>query len=393
MREVAIVAGTRTPIGFFGGALKDVSGADLAAVVIREVLKRAGIDGSAVDDVVFGNIGQTSDAPNVARVGLLKAGLPDSIPGYTVNRLCGSGLQAVVCGAWAIQLGQADTIVAGGTENMSGAPYIIKKARWGYRLQHGELTDTLWEGLTDPIVKQLMGRTAENLAEKYGITRLQQDEYALFSHKKANRAIAEGKFKEEIVPVEIPSTRGGEPTVFSVDECPKSGLSVEMLSLYPTVFKEGGTVTPGNSCGINDGAAAVVLMSKEKAQELGKEPMAFVRSSAVAAVNPAYMGIAPAYAIPRALDRAGLKLKDIDLFEVNEPFAAQYLSVEKELKLDREKVNVNGGAIALGHPVGASGTRLMVTLLYEMRRRQAKLGVVSLCIGGGQGIAMVVERR
>ncbi|MEW6308739.1 MAG: thiolase family protein [Bacillota bacterium] len=391
MRGAVIVSGCRTPIGFFGGTIKDISATDLAVTVIKGAVERAGIDPESIDEVILGNIGQSSDAPNVARVAALKAGLPIPIPGYTVQRNCGSGLQAVVNAWQAIRCGEGDTFMVGGTENMSNSPYLLKKARWGYRLQHGELTDTLWEGLTDPVCKQLMGGTAENLAAKYGISRVEQDEYAATSHKKAVRAVAEGKFREEIVPVVIPSSRGGEPTTFLVDETPKSGMSAEKLGLYPTVFKENGTVTPGNACGMNDGASALVVLSDERAKSLGKEPMAAIRGWAAVAVDPAYMGIGPAFAIPKAVERAGVKLKDISLFEINEPFAAQILSVLKELPIDQDKVNVNGGAIALGHPVGASGARILVTLMYELKRRGGGLGVASLCIGGGQGIAMVVE--
>lgn len=391
MRDVVITSAVRTAIGYFGGTLKDVLPADLAKVVIKKAMDRSSVKGKEIDDVILGCILQRSDEPNVGRVAALKAGIPVEVPGYTVNRLCASGLQAVVNGAQVIKLNEADIIVAGGVENMSAAPYVLRGARWGYRLRHGEITDTLWEGLTDPIRSIIMGETAENLAEKYKITREEQDEYAARSQMRATRAIVEGKFKEEIVPLMVPQTRG-EPIKFDKDEFPRAGISKEKLALYPTVFKKGGTVTPGNSCGINDGAAALIVMGEDIAKKRKIEPMAKILSHAVAAVDPAIMGIGPVYAIPKALKKAGLELKDMDLIELNEAFAAQVLAVDRELHFDHDKLNVNGGAIALGHPVGCSGARILVTLLYAMKNRNSKYGLAALCVGGGQGIAMVVER-
>lgn len=391
MRDVVITSAVRTAIGYFGGTLKDVLPADLAKVVIKKAMDRSSVKGEEIDDVILGCILQRSDEPNVGRVAALKAGIPVEVPGYTVNRLCASGLQAVVNGAQVIKLNEADIIVAGGVENMSAAPYVLRGARWGYRLRHGEITDTLWEGLTDPIRSIIMGETAENLAEKYKITREEQDEYAARSQMRATRAIVEGKFKEEIVPLMVPQTRG-EPIKFDKDEFPRAGISKEKLALYPTVFKKGGTVTPGNSCGINDGAAALIVIGQDVAKKRKIEPMAKILSYAVAAVDPAIMGIGPVYAIPKALKKAGLELKDIDLIELNEAFAAQVLAVDRELHFDHDKLNVNGGAIALGHPVGCSGARILVTLLYAMKNRNSKYGLAALCVGGGQGIAMVVER-
>lgn len=391
MRDVVITSAVRTAIGYFGGTLKDVLPADLAKVVIKKAMDRSSVKGKEIDDVILGCILQRSDEPNVGRVAALKAGIPVEVPGYTVNRLCASGLQAVVNGAQVIKLNEADIIVTGGVENMSAAPYVLRGARWGYRLRHGEITDTLWEGLTDPIRSIIMGETAENLAEKYKITREEQDEYAARSQMRATRAIVEGKFKEEIVPLMVPQTRG-EPIKFDKDEFPRAGISKEKLALYPTVFKKGGTVTPGNSCGINDGAAALIVMGEDIAKKRKIEPMAKILSHAVAAVDPAIMGIGPVYAIPKALNKAGLELKDMDLIELNEAFAAQVLAVDRELHFDHDKLNVNGGAIALGHPVGCSGARILVTLLYAMKNRNSKYGLAALCVGGGQGIAMVVER-
>ncbi len=391
MRDVVITSAVRTAVGYFGGTIKDVLPADLAKVVIEEAMKRSNVKGEEIDDVILGCILQRSDEPNVGRVAALKAGVPVEIPGYTINRLCASGLQTVVNAARAIKLNDADIIVAGGVENMSAAPYVLRGARWGYRLRHGEIIDTLWEGLTDPIRNIIMGATAENLAEKYKITREEQDEYAARSQMRATRAIVEGRFKEEIVPVMVPQKRG-EPIKFEIDEFPKPGISKEKLALYPVVFRKGGTVTPGNSCGINDGAAALIVMGDDIAKKREIKPIAKILSYAVAAVDPAIMGIGPVYAIPKALKKANLKLEDMDLIELNEAFAAQVLAVDRELHFDHDKLNINGGAIALGHPVGCSGARVLVTLLYAMKYRDAKYGLASLCVGGGQGIAMVVER-
>lgn len=396
MKNIAIVEGVRTPIGNMGGALKEITNQKMGELVVREALKRAEVDPSEVEEVIFGCVGQYSDATNLARVITLMAGLRMTTPAYTVGRNCASGLQAVVNACQNIYSGDADLQIAGGVENMSLAPFVSRDMRFGQRLRHSQMIDSIWEGLTDGFCGQIMGNTAENLAEEFQITRQEQDKYAIESHKKAFRAIREGKFREEIVPVSIPKKVAGKevtPEVFSQDEGPNVALTEQMLGLYPTIFKENGTVTPGNACPISDGAAAIVIMSEEKAKALGKEPLGYVRGYASVGVEPQRMGIGPAMAIPKALKKANLSLSDIELVEVNEAFAVQYLAVERVLGLKREITNVNGGAIALGHPVGMSGTRLVMTLLKEMKRRDLTLGVVSLCVGGGLGSAMVLERR
>lgn len=396
MKEVAIVEGVRTPVGLFGGALRDMTAQKLGEIVVRELIKRTKIDHNSIDEVIFGCVGQYSDATNIGRVISLMAGIPITVPGYTVARNCASGLQAFANGYQNIRSGDADIQIIGGTESMSNSPYLSRDMRWGKRLKSGVFIDALWEGLTDSFCGQLMGQTAENLAEEFKITREEQDQFAIESHKKAFRAIREGKFKDEIVPVSIPKKAAGRDVtaeLFAQDEGPNVALTAAQLALYPPIFKEGGTVTGGNACPLNDGAAAALVMSHEKAKALGYEPMGFIRSFAFSGVEPQRMGIGPVFAIPLALKKAGLSLKDVQLIEVNEAFAAQYLAVERELKLNREIVNVNGGAIALGHPVGTSGARLIINLLREMKRRNLALGVASLCVGGGQGAAMVLERK
>ncbi|MBI3358629.1 MAG: thiolase family protein [Nitrospirae bacterium] len=396
MKEIAIIDGIRTPIGNLGGSLKGVTNQKMGSDLVRELLKRTMVDPAEVEEVIFGCVGQYSDATNVSRVITLMAGLPITTPAYTVARNCASGLQAVVNACQNIYSGDADLQVAGGVENMSLAPYISRDMRFGHRLRHTTMIDSIWEGLTDGFCGQIMGFTAETLAEEYKISRQEQDKYAVESHKKAFRATREGKFKDEIFPVLVPKTVAGKqvtPEPFAQDECPNVALTEQMLSLYPATFKEGGTVTPGNACPISDGAAALLMASKDKAKDLGKEPLGYVRSYISVGLEPSRMGLGPALAIPKALKKAGLVLSDVELFEINEPFAAQYLAVERELGLSREKTNVNGGAIALGHPVGMSGTRLVITLLREMKRRNLSLGVVSLCVGGGIGSAMVLERK
>ncbi|TAK00407.1 MAG: thiolase family protein [Candidatus Manganitrophaceae bacterium] len=396
MKEIAIIDGVRTPIGNLGGALKDITNQKMGELVVREVLKRTQVDPARIEEVIFGCVGQYSDATNLARVIGLMAGVPITTPAYTVARNCASGLQAVVNACQNILSGDADVQIAGGVENMSLAPFVSRDMRFGHRLKHSVMIDSIWEGLTDGFCGQIMGYTAENLAEEFKISRQEQDKYAVESHKKAFRATREGRFKEEIVPVSIPKKMAGKevtPELFSQDEGINVALNEQMLSLYPTIFKEGGSVTPGNACPISDGAAALLLMSKEKAQELKLEPLGYVRSYASVGVEPQRMGIGPALAIPKALKKANLSLSDIQLVEVNEAFAVQYLAVERALGLKREITNVNGGAIALGHPVGMSGTRLIITLLKEMKRRNLSLGVASLCVGGGIGSAMVLERK
>jgi acetyl-CoA C-acetyltransferase len=399
MQEVVIVGGVRTPIGRHGGGLKDITAQDLAARAMKEVLKRTRLDPALIDDVIVGCCGQLSDAPNLARVAALMAGIPKEVPGYTVQRNCASGQVAITNAYQAIQAGDGEIFMCGGTESMSNAPYMVRGARWGLKLRHTTFIDTLWEGLTDPICNQIMGRTAENLAEMYNISRQEQDEYAVQSHKKAFMAQRTGKFKDEIVPIEVQKKVAGQAVAsesVSQDECINATLSVQKAAMYPTVFKENGTVTPANACPISDAAAMCLVMTADKAKELGLQPMGYIRAYAYAGVDPSIMGIGPAYAVPKALKRAGLKLTDIELIELNEAFAAQVLAVGKELAKDGwnwEKVNVNGGAIALGHPVGCSGARIVVTLLYEMARRGLTLGMATECVGGGQGAAIIIERK
>ena len=395
MKDVVIVAGVRTPIGNFGGALKDIPAEKLGELVVRELVARTGVDPTLIEEVIMGCVGQFTDVANIARVVTLMAGLPIRTPAYSVQRNCSSGLQPFVNAFQNIQSDDADVQIVGGVENMSRAPYVVRDMRWGKRLRHSELLDSLWEGLTDPYCGQLMGRTAENLVEEFGITRQEQDRFALESHRRAFRAIREGRFKDETMPLTIPKFVAGRevaPTVLNQDEGPNVGLSEQQLALYPALFKEGGTVTGGNSCPLNDGAAAALIMTADRARELGCRPMGRIRSYAFIGVEPARMGIGPAEALPLALTRSNLSLRDLDVIEVNEAFAAQYLAVERVLGLDRDRVNVNGGAIALGHPVGMTGTRLVITLLHELRRRDASLGAVAMCVGGGQGAALVVER-
>lgn len=395
MKDLVIVAGVRTPIGNFGGALKDVPAQKLGELAVREVITRTGIDPKAIDEVIFGCVGQPSDAYNIARVIALQAGLPITTPAYTVQRNCSSGLQPFVNACQNIQCQDADVQVVGGVENMSRAPYLSRDMRWGKRLRSAEFVDSIWEGLTDPVCGQLMGRTAETLAEEFGISRSEQDRFAIDSHRRSFKAIREGRLKEEIVPVTVSKSVAGRevpPLVVAQDEGPNVGLTEPQLALYPPLFKEGGTVTAGNSCPLNDGAAAAIVMSAERASDLGLRPLGRVRSYAFVGVDPARMGIGPVEALPAALKRAGLQLTELELIEVNEAFAAQYLVVERLLGLKRELINVNGGAIALGHPVGMTGTRLVISALHEMRRRGAALGAVTLCVGGGQGAAMVLEQ-
>lgn len=399
MKEVVIIGGCRTPIGSHGGAFRDIPAQKLAAIVIEEVMRRTELDPNIIDEVIFGCIGQYSDAPNIARVAALMAGLPENLPGFTVQRNCVAGMQSITSAYQAIQAGDGEVFIAGGTESMSTAPYVVRGARWGLKLRPTQFIDTLWEGLTDPICGQIMGRTAESLAAMYGISREEQDKFAVKSHRKAFRATRMGKFRDEIVPVTVPKRVAGRevpPDIITEDECINPGLTVEKAALYPTIFKKDGTVTPANACPISDGAAAVVVMTEEKAKALGYEPMAYIRSYAYAAVPPEIMGIGPVRAVLKVLDKAGLSLKDIDLIELNEPFAAQSLVVGRELEKygwDWEKVNVNGGAIALGHPVGCTGTRMVVTLVYEMIKQDARLGLATACVGGGQGGAIVIERK
>ena len=392
MREVVIVSAVRTAIGSFGGSLKDIPAAELGSIVIKEAVNRAGIKPELVEEVVMGNVIQAGQGQNVARQAAVKAGLPVEVPAMTINKVCGSGLRCVALAAQMIKAGDCDVVIAGGMENMSAAPYAMPGARWGQRMGDGKMVDTmikdaLWDAFND----YHMGVTAENIAKEWGLTREMQDEFALNSQLKAEKAIKEGKFVDEIVPVVIPQ-RKGEPKVFDQDEFPRFGSTIEkMAKLRPSFIKDG-TVTAANASGINDGAAAFVVMSAEKAKELGLKPMAKILSYGSKGLDPAIMGYGPFHATKKALEVAGLTVEDIDLIEANEAFAAQSLAVAKDLNFDMEKVNVNGGAIALGHPVGASGARILVTLLHEMEKRDAKKGLATLCIGGGMGTALVVER-
>lgn len=390
--RVVITSAVRTAIGKFGGSLLNTSAVDLASLTIKEALKRSNVGVDEVDEVLIGNVLQAGQGQNPARQAAIKAGIPVSVPSTTINKVCGSGLKSVSMGVQAILCGDANIVVTGGTENMSRAPYLLNEARFGYRLGHGELTDSMIsEGLSCAMCDCHMGVTAENIAEKYGISRSAQDEFSAMSQKRAGEAIASGAFKREIVGVPLPQKKG-EVKYFETDEYVRADTSVESLAKLKAAFKDGGSVTAGNASGINDGAASVVLMAEESAKGRGIKPLAVVRSYASVGVDPAIMGMGPVGAVEKALKKAGLAIADIDLFELNEAFAVQSLAVLSQLKLPPEKVNVRGGAIALGHPIGASGTRILVTLLHAMEDRNLRFGVAGLCIGGGQGIAMVVER-
>ena len=389
--EVVILGACRTPIGAFGGALKEMSAVDLGAIVIREAVVRAGVPPADIGDAVMGCVLQAGCGMNVARQAALKAGLPVDVPGETVNRVCGSGLQAVVHAVEAMRVGYVDAMVAGGMESMSNAPYLLKGARWGYRMGNAEATDSmLHEGLTCAIGLTHMGITAEEVATRYSVSRADQDAFAAESQARAVRAIAEGRFKDEIVPVPVPQ-RKGDPVRVDTDEYPRAGTTAEKLGALKPAFTKDGSVTAGNASGINDGAAALVVTTGTKARAMGKQPLARILAYATTGVDPKVMGIGPVPAVRKVLDRAGLTISDIDLFELNEAFAAQSLAVARELGLDAASVNVNGGAIALGHPIGASGARVLTTLVYALRARRLRYGVASLCIGGGMGIAMAVE--
>jgi acetyl-CoA C-acetyltransferase len=389
--EAVILSACRTPIGAFGGALKDLSAVDLGAIVVREALARAGVTPSDVGDVVLGCVLQAGNGMNVARQAALKAGLPVETPGETVNRVCGSGMQAVVHAVEAIRVGYVDTMLAGGTESMSNAPYLLKGARWGYRMGNAEAIDSmLHEGLTCAIAACHMGITAEEVASRYQVSRLDQDAFAAESQQRAVRAIAEGRFKEEIVPVPVPQ-RKGDPVIVDTDEYPRAGTTADTLAALKPAFKKEGSVTAGNASGINDGAAAVAVTTGAKARKMGRRPLARILSYVSTGVDPKIMGMGPVPAVRKVLERAGLAMGDVDLFELNEAFAAQSVAVVRELGVDGAKVNVNGGAIALGHPIGASGARVLTTLIYALRARKLRYGVASLCIGGGMGIAMAIE--
>jgi len=392
MREVVIVSAARTPIGSFGGSLKDIPTRKLGAIAIKGAVERAGIKPEMVDEVIMGAVLQGGLGQNVARQMTLDAGLPIEVPAMTINKVCGSGLRAVELAAQIIKAGDADIIVAGGAENMSATAYAMPAARWGARMNNTQMVDMMVnDGLWDAFNGYHMGITAENVAEQWGITREQLDEFSVISQNRAEAAIKAGKFKDEIVPVEIPQ-RKGDPIIFDTDEFPKFGTTIEKVGKLKGAFKKDGIVTAANASGINDAGAAVVVMSKEKADELGIKPLCTIKSYASAGVDPSIMGVGPIPASKKALDKAGLKIEDIDLVEANEAFAAQSLAVRKDLNLDPEKTNVNGGAIAIGHPIGASGCRILITLIHEMIKQDSKYGLATLCIGGGMGTALIVER-
>jgi acetyl-CoA C-acetyltransferase len=426
MREVVIVSGARTAVGNFGGSLKDVPAVKLGAAAIREAVRKAGLkpvtkkevldmapemfkgmglielektyhqwDGARaevhIDEVIMGNVLQAGQGQNPARQAMISAGIPKEANAFTINKVCASGLKAIALAAQSIQLGDADVMVAGGMENMSQVPYAFPLGRWGARMFNQEMVDLMvFDGLWELFYGYHMGLTAENIAEKFGISRKEQDELGLLSHQRARAAIQSGKFKEEIVPVVIPQKKG-DPLSFDTDERPMD-TSLEKMGKLPTAFKKGGTVTAGNASGINDAAAAVLMMSKEKAKELNLEPLGKIRAFASGGIDPAYMGLGPIPAVKKALKKAGVSLQDIGLIELNEAFASQAIACIRELKFDMEKTNLNGSGISLGHPIGCSGARLIVTLLHEMKRRQVNLGLATLCIGGGQGMAMIIEK-
>ncbi len=393
MMRIAITSGVRTAIGKFGGTLLNTPAAELSAITIRESLQRSRLQPEDVDEVLIGNVLQAGQGMNPARQALIKAGIPVTIPATTINKVCGSGMKAITMGAQAILCGDAQIVVAGGTENMSRAPYLLQDARFGYRLGHGSLIDSMiQEGLTCAMCDCHMGVTAENIASRYNISRSAQDEFSTMSQRRAVAAIVEGKFKREIVPVPI-TQKKGDPKLFDTDEYPRGDTTVESLSKLKPAFQDGGTVTAGNASGINDGAAAVVLMSEDTARAHGLKPLAYIRSHASVGVDPAIMGMGPVGAVEKAIRRAGLGLADIDLFELNEAFAVQSLAVLAQLKLDPERVNIRGGAIALGHPIGASGARVLVTLLHAIEDHGSRYGLGGFCMGGGQGIGVVVERE
>lgn len=391
MKEVVIVSAARTAIGNFSGSLSGFSAVDLGIIAAKEAIARAGINPAEINEAIVGNILSAGLGQNPARQISIKAGIPDTSPAMTINKLCGSGLRAVSMAAQFIMLGDADVVLAGGTESMTNAPYLLDKARSGYRMGNGQIIDSMiLDGLTDAFNQYHMGITAENIAEQWGISRTEQDEFALISQNRAEAATKAGRFNDEIVPVEIPQ-RKGDPILFSNDEFIRQGLTMEQLAKLKAAFKKEGTVTAGNASGINDGAAMLIVMSADKAKELGLKPLVRIVSYGNAALDPKIMGYGPVPATREALLRAKMTINDIDLVEANEAFAAQSIAVTRDLKLDPAKVNVNGGAIALGHPIGASGARILTTLIYEMKRRNSATGLATLCIGGGQGTALIVE--
>lgn len=389
--EVVIVSALRTPIGQFGGSLKNISAVQLGSIVIKAVMERTGIKGDMIDEVIMGNVLQAGLGQNPARQAAIGAGLPQHVSSFTINKVCGSGLKAVHLASQAILTGDAEIVIAGGMENMSQAPYITMGAREGYKMGDQKLIDSMiHDGLWCAFNDYHMGITAENICDHYELTRQEQDEFAAWSQEKAEKALKERRFKDEIVSVTIPQ-RKGEPLLFDQDEYVKPGTTVEKLEKLRPAFKKDGRVTAGNASGINDGAAAVLMMSARKAEELGIKPLAAIKANASAAVDPSMMGIGPVPATKKALEKARLRVEDLDLIEANEAFAAQSLAVGKDLQFSKEKLNVNGGAIALGHPIGASGTRVLTTLIHELKRRNGKYGLATLCIGGGQGVSTIIE--
>lgn len=392
MEKVVIASAVRTPVGSYGGALKDFNAVTLASIVFKEAIRRAGIEASQVEEVILGNILQGGQGMNPARQAAIKAGIPVESTALTINMVCGSGLRAVALAAQAIAMGEAGVVLAGGAESMSLAPYYLSQGRWGHRMGHGTVEDAMIkDGLWCAVEDVHMGITAENIVEQYNISRSEQDEFAAESQRRTQDAIVNKRFADEIVAVEIPQ-RKGDPIVFDTDEFPRAGVSAESLGKLRPAFKKDGTVTAGNASGVNDGAAALVLMTETKAKELGIKPLATFVAAAASGVEPRVMGLGPINAVRKVLTKTGLTVGDLDLVEANEAFAAQAIAVSRELGWNPEIVNVNGGAIALGHPIGASGARILVTLLYEMKRRNVKTGLATLCIGGGQGIAALVQR-
>jgi len=391
-KNIFLCAPVRTPIGKFGGNLSSLTAPELGTIAAKECIKRAGIEPEQIDEVIFGHARQAGTGPNPARQIAYKSGCPETVPAYTVNKACASGMKAIVNAYQAIALGDAELVLAGGTESMSNTPYFLPRARWGYKLGHAELVDGMYrDGFFCPLCEEMMGGTAENLAEKYKISRQEADEYALMSQQRAESAQKEGRFKSEIVPVEI-SGKKGKVNLIQKDEYPRPQSTLEGLAKLKPVFKENGTVHPGNASGITDGAAAILVSSEEKIKELNLRPVARVVDYKVAGVDPAIMGIGPVPSIRKLLERNQLALSDIDLIELNEAFAVQVLACHRELKFDMEKLNVNGGAISLGHPIGCTGTRITVTLLHEMQKRDARLGLATLCVSGGMGMTLLLER-
>lgn len=391
-KEVVIVSAVRTAIGNFMGSLSSFSAPELGSIALTAAIERAGIEKSTVDEIILGNVLQAGLGQNPARQAAIKAGFAETVPSLTINKVCGSGLKSVMLAAQAIRAGDAEVLVAGGFESMSNAPYLLPKARTGYRMGDAKVVDSMvHDGLWCAFCDIHMGITAENIAEQYGLTREQQDEFSAWSQQKAEQAVKSGRFQEEIVPVSIPQKKG-DPLVFDTDEFPRAGTTAQTLGKLKPAFKKDGTVTAGNASGINDGAAALVVMSGDRARALGLKPIARIVSYASAGVNPSVMGLGPIDATRKALEKAQLTIHDMDLIEANEAFAAQALAVGRDLEFNHDKLNVNGGAIALGHPIGASGARVLVTLLHEMQKRNSQYGLSTLCIGGGQGVAMVVEQ-